>query len=363
MNNKNNNDRRYTLLCDIENELQHYTRHFDNKKVLCFHIPGFTKFEDYFKTRFNSLNLRGLVSVVYGSEECIYIERWERAEDNSITKNIKYLTNESGCKFNICEFYKDYRVLKLYDEVDIVASNIPFRLAQTFVLDLIKRDKKFITVGDLNLASYPKVLPLLINESMWVGYNRPGKVINYPTGEIENNKNRSNWYQNFERPQRGPMKIKKTGSVKREYKRYDNYPEAIEVSRIEYIPQDYTGLMGVPISFFNVYNPEEYEVIGKLTGKKTLVYNKKHKLISTRDGVVNGKNVYTRLLVRKIVPKPTTGVIWDGKHNNVDMRLNLEAAANGKFEVTFTCNDGITNWCNTVSCVVPEYIAKQIEVS
>lgn len=296
------NDEFYTQLTDIEKELRHYRKHFRGKTVLCnCDDPFESNFFKYFVLNFNSLGLKKLIATCYATSPIMYQqlslfdvlggddEQHNKPYKAVVTK-VYDVTGDGGVDmFDVAELFKthenelvelegdgDFRseeCLALLDEADIVVTNPPFSLFRDYVAVLMEHEKYFIIIGNQNAVSYREIFPLLKDNRIWLGATAPKEFI-VPKA-IDGRKNTYQredgtiiakfgnvcWFTNLDIKKRHEDMI----LVKRYnndcYPTYSNY-DAIEVSKVSDIPSDFAGLMGVPLSFFNTYNPDQFEIIG-----------------------------------------------------------------------------------------------------
>lgn len=273
-------DEFYTQLEDINNELRHYREHFRGKTVLCnCDDPRVSNFFKYFAYNFEFLGLKKLIATCYKSQDVNLFS--EGTSEQAV-----YLVYEGDKNGNIIPEDEEIEVLPLkgdgdfrsaeciefLKEADIVVTNPPFSLFREYVAQLIKYDKKFLIIGRQNAITYKEVFPLIMNNQMWLGYGFKGGaghfISNYvnvatasdhKTGMIR--VSGVTWFTNLEIKKRHEDIILYKSYTPEEYSHYDNY-DAIEVSKTADIPMDYDGLMGVPITFLDKYNPEQFEILG-----------------------------------------------------------------------------------------------------
>ena len=262
---KNKNDEFYTQLIDIEKELKHYTEHFKDKVVYlnCDNYQS-SNFYQYFVLNFEKLELKKLITSHFNQEG-----KSESTEtlliDNKLILKVNQLKGDGDFRSEEC--------IELLKEADIVVTNPPFSLFREYVAQLVEFEKQFVIVGNLNAITYKDIFKLIKINSLWLGYNNGDmsfKVPDYYESRetrfwIDNNgqKWRSlgvRWFTNINHKKRNEELIlyKKYNEV--EYLKYDNY-DAIEVSKVKDIPINYDGVMGVPISFMDKFNSNQFEIL------------------------------------------------------------------------------------------------------
>ena len=249
------NDEFYTRFEDINFEMnlvEHgYRPFFKDKIVYCnCDDPEESNFWKFFKTRFNGLKLKKLISTHYDQEgKSSYKLEYdgERVVKSELDGNGDFRSPEC---------------VELLKESDIVVTNHPFSLFREFVALLMKYEKKFAIIGNMNAITYKEIFPLIKDNKIWLGYTQP-KIFIQPDGS-EKKFGNILWYTNLEIPKRHePMLLGgsyEKGSKKGMFPKYDNY-DAINVDRVCDIPEDYDGVMGVPITFLDKYCPEQFEIV------------------------------------------------------------------------------------------------------
>jgi len=316
------NDEFYTPLEYIEKELRHYKEHFKNKVVFCnCDDPHVSNFFRYFSYNFERLGLKKLITTCYKNqridlfskndeEQAIYLEYEGTKNKNGIPNlkeiGINYLKGDGDFRSKEC--------IELLKQSDIVVTNPPFSLFRRYVAQLIKYEKKFLIIGNVNAIIYKEVFPLIKENKIWVGYSfnetvEFGLSPDYEKcGRIGKNGTKYGkvpgicWFTNLTHKKQNEKLIltKEYRGNKKEYPKYDKY-DAIEVSKVVNIPKDYDGVMGVPITFLNKYNPEQFEIIGLIYSSS---YNAKTTVIpflgkGNARAIVNGKPKYSRLLIKR----------------------------------------------------------------
>ena len=330
-------DKFYTQLEDIENELRHYREFFAGKVVLCnCDDPFESNFFKYFAAKFNDLELKKLICTSYADSpiaglelnlfpdgktaymvEVTELKDWngDGGEDlDDVAFAIEhgiYRKQPLTGDLNYCA--GDFRSAELVDllkQADVVVTNPPFSVFREFVAQLIAYDKKFLIIGNINSITYKEIFPLIMANKLWLGYGM-GRAISgfivpddyelYGTearikdGQRIVSTNQCLWYTNIETPKRyWELDLWKEYSPE-EYPRYDNY-DAIEVSKTDHIPCDYFGVMGVPITFLDKYNPEQFELLGC-----TYSYGDCGCHVAGTDwnAYLNGKRMFKRLFIRR----------------------------------------------------------------
>ena len=277
------NDEFYTQLTDVSKEMMHYKQHFKNKIVLCnCDDPTWSAFWEYFHLNFAELGLKKLISTHYDQNNPTYRMEYTGGDDNDIEVGIKTPLEGNGD-------FRNQECLNILDEADVVVTNPPFSLFREYVAVLMEHEKSFLIIGNVNAITYKDFFPLLKNGDVWIGYNSPSEF-DTPNGLTK--KVQGHWFTNLGVTKRHEKLILRKKYRPEEYPQYDNY-DAIEVSKVSDIPVDYDGVMGVPISFMEKYNPEQFEIIGldRYTVPKEF-------LVGGRVAI-NGKATYARILIRK----------------------------------------------------------------
>ena len=225
--------------------------------------------------------------------------------------------------------FRSAEVTALRDEADIIITNPPFSLFRDFIGWLAETDKKFLIIGNKNSVTYKETFPLIMQNRMWSGKTSWGGGMWFETKDptdvdkVINGINMKNvssvWFTNIEHGRRHlPLQLmtmadnlkfsKHKDIVERGYPRYVNY-DAIEVSYSDAIPSDYDGLMGVPISFLNMYCPEQFEIIGisleladdmkNYANKGEYMAGGKRFYLEEENGKYKYRRMYDRLVIRR----------------------------------------------------------------
>ena len=278
------NDEFYTRLEDIQKELNNYKEYFKDKIIYCNCDDIYTSnFYKYFKDNFNKLGIKKIIATNLSLDNTAYKTEFDNNSKESRTE----LRGNGDFRSEEC--------IKLLQESDIIITNPPFSLFREYIAQLIKYNKDFLIIGNMNAATYKEIFPLFKNNQVWFGYTNP-KIFITPD-RTEKKFGNILWYTNLESGKRHCRIDLKNCYYGNEnsYPKYDNY-DAIEVSKVVNIPKDYYGLMGVPVTFLNKYCPEQFELIGHdhdLTGDGGAG-------ISDGQFICKGKNVYKRILIKLV---------------------------------------------------------------
>jgi len=352
-------DEWYTQLPDIEQELRHYRGQFKGKVVLCnCDDPYESNFFKYFAMNFSRLGLKRLITTCYAGspisgEQLPLIEtaglrdaRPPREPYKVVIREVPDLNGDGAIDLTDVEYllrndanamtpltgggdFRSSECVALLGEADIVVTNPPFSLFREYINLLIDHGKQFLVLGDQNGAKYSSIFPHIMANRLWFGYNNGGtKWFRVPDDyeiKTESRKKvvdgvkyqsmgRIYWYTNLETTRRHePMTLFKRYTPK-EYSTYTNYP-AIEVSKVAEIPMDYDGEMGVPITFLDKYNPDQFQIVGISTqlAEPMARYASREDYMSKNGKVVggtgklflplgNGKHegVYERIIIKRI---------------------------------------------------------------
>ena len=307
-------DEFYTQMADIERELQHYWPHFHDKVVLCnCDDPYESNFFKYFALNFNQLGLKKLIctcfdgSPVQGNE--LLLDFGDFTEDPKkiaykveITEvkdlngdgavdlaDVQYLLKNDKNAISLLKQHGDFRSAECIDllkQADIVVTNPPFSLFREYIGQLMQYEKKFVIVGHQNAITYKEVFPLIKDNKVWLGYGFKGGAAHFfspyediaTAGDHKKDMIRVsgvNWFTNLEIPKRNEEMDLVCRYSPDEYPHYDNY-DAVNVDKTADIPCDYSGAMGVPITFLDKYCPEQFEIITLGIGEGNFTPTKKY---------------------------------------------------------------------------------------
>ena len=270
---KAKNDEFYTQIADIEREIRHYRHHFKDKVVFCnCDDPEYSEFFAYFHLNFEELGLKKLICTHYDAEKPTYvlILKEDRNGDGKIDINDveKYPLSQNGD-------FRSEECIEYLKEADIVVTNPPFSLFREYVAQLMEYEKKFIIIGNVNAITYKEIFPLIKNNKIWAGfsfnktmefimpdsYELKGKAFIDDEGKKHGFVPGICWFTNLDIKKRHENLILWKTYTPEEFPKYDNY-DAINVDKVANIPCDYYEAMGVPITFLDKFNPDQFEIIG-----------------------------------------------------------------------------------------------------
>lgn len=346
--NKAKKDEFYTQLVDIEKELKHYKEQFRGKVVYCnCDDPFESNFFKYFASNFKALGLKRLIATSYKPSPIANKQLGLFGDDKTL-KHVKGRPKTNANKFIINEVddldgdgafdlrdiaeqlkanknnewspmegdgdFRSPESIELLKEADIVVTNPPFSLFREYIAQLVEYDKKFLIIGNVNGVSYKEVFPLIKNNKVWFGASihsgdREFQVPeDYPLEaagfRVDENGNKYirvkgvRWFTNLDYDERHEELVLYKKYSPEIYSKYDNY-NAINVDKTAEIPTDWNGAMGVPITFLDKYNPEQFEIIScnevRINENTPL---KDHGLIKDKDSAINGKPVYVRIVIK-----------------------------------------------------------------
>lgn len=371
-------DEFYTQWVDIEREMNAYLEYDpdvfrDQTILLPCDDPEWSNFTKYFALHFTDFGLKKLISTSYAPQSNNYGEYYQPTlfeinsphydEDKSFRQGRIFVLERKDMsgdsKINIEDLQWEYlngdgdfrsdEVTKLRDEADMIITNGPFSLFRALLAWIIEGEKIFSVIGNVNAITYKEVFPLLMNNHIWLGpsitsgdreFRIPDSYpLNAAGQRIVDGKKYIRvkgvrWFTNIDHGRRHEplslmsmddnLKYHPRDKVREvAYQKYDNY-DAIEVPFTDAIPSDYEGIMGVPLTFLDKYNPDQFEILGMcenmdLYGLKTRTYTTQeckeryYELFGkpgtydlNASGVINGKKVYQRILIRH---RPQASVI------------------------------------------------------
>lgn len=306
-------DEFYTQLSDIERELKYYKQHFKDKVVYCnCDDPRVSNFFHFFSYNFERLGLKKLVATCYKSQEIDLFSQ----NDNEQAIYLEYTGDKNGNKvpdpdeigikpLNGDGDFRSKESISLLTQADIVVTNPPFSLFREYVAQLIEHDKKFVIIGSQNAVTYKEIFQYFKDNKIWIGYNSGDMEFKVPdyyekretrfrqdeNGQKWRSLGNICWFTNLDISKRHEDLIFYKTYNPEEYPTYDNY-DAINVNKVAEIPMDYKGAMGVPITFLDKYNPNQFEILGidrplveEITGRVSRFK-------------INGKEIYARIVIK-----------------------------------------------------------------
>ena len=257
------NDEFYTRREDIENELSHYAEHFRGKVVYCnCDDPVESEFWKFFVRNFKPWGLKKLMATHYEPDEKNFSYSLELTEDTNGDGRVDINDEPTITQLPCNGDFRSTACIELLKEADIVVTNPPFSLFREYVAQLMEYGKKFLIIGNKNSITYKEFFPLLKDDRVWIGYSSPTEFM-LPGGEMTKKVNGlCRWFTNLDIPKRhAPLDLRGNYYDPEKYPRYDNY-DAINVDRVDDIPCDYDGVMGVPITFMDRYCPDQFSIVG-----------------------------------------------------------------------------------------------------
>lgn len=315
-------DEFYTSLSMIENELKHYKDHFKNKIVLCnCDDPRISNFFRYFVIYFEVLKLKKVIATCYknNNPDLFSQENSEKAIYLEYDGTVKYFGEADFAKIPCKELHGngDFRskeCIEFLKEADIVVTNPPFSLFKEYLPFLLTYNKYFLIIGNINNITYNSIIPLIKDNNIWCGFNSGHFWFQVPDYyeeketdfKIENGikfRRMGNicWFTNLE-ISRTHERLD-TGKLfnPNNYQNYENY-NAIHIEAVTDIPMDYEGIMGVPVTFFTKYNPEQFKVLGLTDSTDSSPEVEAARIPNSfrGRGIINGKQKYARILIQKI---------------------------------------------------------------
>lgn len=303
---KNKNDEFYTQINDIKKELKYYKNLFRGKVVYCNCNDGLeSNFLKYFVSNFNFLGIKKLITRSFTRRPVLSLHI--RIEINKVN----YRTSLSSIKENsikLVEGAGDFRSeasIADLKKADIVVTNPPFSLFREYMDQLIEYNKKFLVIGNINAITYVNIFPLIKenkirlganNNSTWFRIPDDSNLRNRASVKIKNNdahlSSNIGWFTNLNCTKNYRDLILHKKYNPKDYPKYDNY-DAINVSKVSDIPMDYGGVMGVPITFLDKYNPDQFEIVGANRGR----YQESESGYGQKS-YLNGAETFKRLFIK-----------------------------------------------------------------
>lgn len=327
----------YTQTATIEEELRHYKHFFEGKTVLCnCDDPHESNFFRYFVLGFNELRLGKLIATCYDGSPILGTEidlftptsdkKAYKVEISEVRrKDVKAIVRDNATLLRGNGDFRSEECVELLREADVVVTNPPFSLMKEYLPMLISFHKHFLILGNMNHVTIKEIFRYFFEEKVWLGYNSghfwfivpdyyPEKKTDFKYNDDGKKMRRMGnicWFTNIDIEKRHyPLQLYESYSPEK-YPKYDNY-DAIEVSRYYEIPEDYYGVMGVPITYLAYHCPDQFDIIGIAKSSagdpalKTKIYTRAdypnyNSLnagpVLIQDGVP--KVMYARILIRR----------------------------------------------------------------
>jgi len=307
------NDEFYTRFDDIQAELNFYKDQLKDKVIYCnCDDPAESAFTDFFKLNFDYLGIKKLICTRYQKSNLFTYADPVRRSGYKLEITAKNKGDKKPVKINL-KGDGDFRspeCIELLKEADIIITNPPFSLFREYVTQLIQYNKKFLIIGNDNCRTYKEIFKLIKGNKIWCGYTRV-KEFGQPDGIFKKFGN-VGWYTNLEVAKRNEEVVLYKEYNKQDYPKYDNY-DAIEVSKLKDIPKSYNGVMGVPISFLDNYNPKQFEILGITAGRDEFEARPTKRYINPKqnnpDGsITNGSKANTRATI--VYDKKPTNIYY-----------------------------------------------------
>lgn len=350
--NKAKQDEFYTQLPDIEEELRHYKKHFKDKSVFCnCDDPYESNFFKYFAMNFNALGLKKLIATCYAGSPVaerqlsLFDEESKQQTKTGVPHKIVIteVTDLNGdgatnladvewlikndknvlTRLNDDGDFRSNECIELLKEADIVVTNPPFSLFREYVAQLIEYQKKFLIVGNQNAITYKEIFKLIKDNKVWLGFKSGHTLFEVPDSysipdfydKDDKSKLRSNgyvvdnngklwrnlgnicWFTNLDHNKRHEFIDLFKHYSPEEYPRYDYY-DAINCDYVVNIPMDYKDAIGVPVSFLDKYNPDQFEIIDGI-GRYSMINGPTPETQGKYLTKVDGKPKYARIIIRK----------------------------------------------------------------
>jgi len=334
--NKAKQDEFYTQLTDIENECKHYKDQFKDKIIFCnCDDPYESNFFKYFAMNFNFFGLKKLIATCYIGSPIAYTQL-DMSADNKVKKpykieinevkdyngdgatdlyDVEYLLRNEQNSMSLLKEDGDFRseeCVELLKQSDIVVTNPPFSLFREFVEQLTTYNKSFVIMGNTNALTYKEIFKLFKEDKIRTGYTNfnVGMYFYVPDDCQKYHKvvdgkkmvrvSTSCWFTNLLVSRHNEKLILYKQFTEAEYPKYENY-DAINISTYTDIPYDYDGYMGVPVTFLDKYNPEQFEIYGLAAsaGYTSEIVGLEFKGKKDARPIINGKTTYARIFIKR----------------------------------------------------------------
>jgi hypothetical protein len=338
---KNKSDEFYTRIEDLAAEMRYYKEQFRGKIIFCnCDDPYESNFFKYFAMNFNYLGLKKLIATCYiGSPIAntqLSLFDYESAEEKTTKAphkieivevddynadgafdlaDVEYLLRNKKnvlSRLNGDGDFRSHECIELLKQADVVVTNPPFSLFREYVAQLLEYGKEFVILANQNALTYKEIFPLLRENKMWLGYYCGDMAFTVPAhyeerstrfwvdeaGQKWRSMGNICWFTNLDTTKRHEFLTLYKNYSPEEFPHFDNY-DAINVNKTSDIPCDYEGAMGVPITFVDKYNPEQFEIIDGI-GRYSILNNEETKKAGKYLSMVNGKAIYFRYIIKRI---------------------------------------------------------------
>ena len=303
----NKNDEFFTSLDDVTKEMKNYKKYFVGKTIYCpcdkaFNL-GRSNFVTYFMGVFHDCGIGKLICTQYnpnGQGQMQVVDfanhgfKWEyHGEYGDGTKIDESMIDTTILRGDGSFDSEECR--EIMKECDIVVTNPPFSKFREFLAQILEYDKKFIIIGNVNAVTYKEVFPLIKDNKVWWGMSPRNMEFVLPNGKKKSVN--ACWYTNLEHDKRiEKIYLSKTYTPE-EYPKFYNF-DAINVDKVKNIPRDYEGVMGVPITFIEHYNPNQFEIVDSRHYMINGFHSDNLGMVKNTWGKVNGENTYAHIFVR-----------------------------------------------------------------
>ena len=304
---KAKNDEFYTKLTDIEKELMYYKEMFVGKTIYCnCDDPVKSNFVQWFYMRFNILHLKKIIVTAYNSDTCNgggYYWDSDFATVDPKSLDISKEIEKDVRKLNGNGDFRSDECIELLKQADIVVTNPPFSLFREYIKVLMDNNKDFVVMGNMNALKYYAVFPYIKENKIRTGYGF-NKVMEFDVPDTYNSDNgvvrvpAICWYTTLPIEKHNEELVLFRKYTPELYPKYDDY-DAINVDKTCDIPADYNGLMGVPISFMDKYNPKQFEIVDSIGRYSSLDGGPTEKIQGKYLSKINGKCVYQRIIIKR----------------------------------------------------------------
>ena len=302
-------DEFYTQISDIENELRHYKPHFKGKTVLCnCDDPRVSNFFKFFALKFKEFGLKKLIATCYKSQEIDLFSKKDCEQAVYLiyegTPEIDHIPSAEEIEVKHLKGDGDFRspeCIELLKEADIVCTNPPFSMFEEYVMTLMRYNKKFLIIGPQNGIKYKDTFPLFLEKKMWLGYGFKRNCAHFYSNYEDTATDADHragmirvsgvaWFTNLEISKTHEPKILVDKYSPEKYPKFDTY-DAIECKSTN-IPEDYYGVIAVPITYMYHHCPDQFDIVGELNHGCDNKYD-------LAKPVLNGEDKYARILIRR----------------------------------------------------------------